>query len=567
MESMDVTTGQLHRFTCDGHLFKWLIAAGHAWLENNMEHVNQLNVFPVPDGDTGTNMHLTMRKAYEEVSKLEDDNHVGRVSGAVAKGALMGARGNSGVILSQLLAGFAEGIKQLETFNASQMATACKVAEEYAYDAVSDPVEGTILTVSREGMAAVVERAESEPDAPLRSLLEDLVETAKASLERTPELLPVLKDAGVVDSGGMGFVYIMEGMLRFLEGKPVKVNEESSANNATATNWQDALVPEDEEGYGYDVQFLIHGDSLDVAQIRADIDAMGWSTLVVGDPSLVKVHVHVHNPAEPINYAIADLGAEIDDIVVENMQMQYQGYVQEREARESGVVNKVDGVAVVTVISGEGLQSIFQNDFQAAYIIQGGQTMNPSTEDFVAAIDALENRKIVLLPNNKNILMAAQQAAKIAAVNMDKQVEVVATRTLPQGIAAMMSYMNAADANDLETIAENMREAMHDVITVEITEATRSVTLDGVNIAEGQVIGIADGKLVEAGDDQTEVVIGTLKRTMSPASELVTLYYGSQESAESATALCEVLADAFEDVEFEAVPGGQPLYPYLISIE
>jgi dihydroxyacetone kinase-like predicted kinase len=247
--------------------------------------------------------------------------------------------------------------------------------------------------------------------------------------------------------------------------------------------------------------------------------------------------------------------------------MQYQGYVEARVARESGVVNQVDGVAVVTVVSGDGLQSIFQNEFQASYIIQGGQTMNPSTEDFVAAIDALENRKVVLLPNNKNILMAAQQAAKIAAVNMDKEVEVVATRTLPQGIAAMMSYMNAIDPNDLETISENMREAMHDVITVEITEATRSVTLDGVDITEGQVIGIADGKLVEAGDDQTEVVVATLKRTMSPASELVTLYYGSQESDESVAALCEVLADRFEDVEFEAVPGGQPLYPYLISIE
>jgi len=564
---MDVTTNQLHRYTCDGHLFKWLVAAGHAWLENNMKHVNQLNVFPVPDGDTGTNMHLTMRKAYEEVSKLEEDTHVGRVASAVARGALMGARGNSGVILSQLLAGFAEGVKDLETFNATQMAAACKVAEEYAYNAVRDPVEGTILTVSREGMAAVIERAQNEPDAPLRPLLEDLVEAAKASLQRTPDLLPVLKDAGVVDSGGTGWLYIMEGMLRFLEGKPVKVSEDSMSTNASAANWQDALVPEDEEGYGYDVQFLIHGDDLDVAKIRDDIDAMGWSTLVVGDPQLVKVHVHVHNPAEPINYAVATLGAEIDDIVVENMQMQYQGYVQARVERESGVVNQVEGVAIVTVVTGDGLQRIFQNEFQASYIIQGGQTMNPSTEDFVAAIDALDNHKIVLLPNNKNILMAAQQAAKIAAVNMDKKVEVVATRTLPQGIAAMMSYMNAADANDLEAISENMREAMHEVITVEITEATRTVKLDGVDINEGQIIGIVDGKLVEAGDDMTGVITATLKRTMSPSSELVTLYYGSQESEASAAALVGALAEAFEDVEFEAVSGGQPLYPYLISVE
>jgi uncharacterized protein len=567
MQTTDLNVNPAHRQTCDGHLFKWLVAAGHAWLERNMERVNQLNVFPVPDGDTGTNMHLTMRKAYDEVSKLGDVNHVGQVAQAMSKGALMGARGNSGVILSQILAGFAKGIEDLEQFNAVQMAAACKLSIEYAYKAVVDPVEGTILTVSREGMEALIEEVEREQHAPLRQLLEVLVKSSKESLERTPDLLPVLKDAGVVDSGGTGFVYVLEGMLRFLEGKPVKEFADEAGVTANTANWQQALEPEDEEGYGYDVQFLIHGDNLDVAKIRDDINAMGWSTLVVGDPSLVKVHVHVHNPATPLDYAISTLGANIDDIVVENMQLQYQGYVEQRTARESGMVNKVDGIAVVTVVAGPGLHDIFKNDFQASYIIQGGQTMNPSTEDFVAAIDALPNAEIVLLPNNKNIVMAAQQAAKIAQVNMDKAVQVVASRTIPQGIAAMMGYMNAAPDAELDSVAEDMREFMGDVITVEITRATRTVTLDGVDVDAGQVIGIADGKLVRAGDELASVLKDTLKGVIGPACEIVTLYYGEGETANTAAAMLTELEAVFPDIEFEAVAGGQALYPYLISIE
>jgi DAK2 domain fusion protein YloV len=567
MQNPDLTTQPIHRETCDGHLFKWLIAAGHAWLEHNMDRVNQLNVFPVPDGDTGTNMHLTMRKAYDEVSRLEHDAEVGEVAAAVARGALMGARGNSGVILSQILAGFAEGVKGLETFNAQQMAHACKIATEYAYKAVVDPVEGTILTVCRESMDALVQRVERDDHPSLRELLETLVAESKLSLERTPTLLPVLKEAGVVDSGGTGFVCIAEGMLRFLEGKPVKVMDDSPGASGAATDWQDALTPEDEEGYGYDVQFLIHGNDLDVPAIRADIDAMGWSTLVVGDPKLVKVHVHVHNPADPLNYAIATLGAEIDDVVVENMQLQYHSYVEQRVARESGVVNEVDGVAVVAVVAGDGLYNVFKNDFQASYIIHGGQTMNPSTEDFVAAIDALPNQGIVLLPNNKNILMAAQQAAKISEVNTDKHVRVVASRTIPQGISAMMGYMNAIDVHDVDELAEQMREMMRDVQTVEITTATRSVKLDGVDVAEGQIIGIADGKLVDSGEDIQAVTVNALRHTISPVVEIVTLYYGADETEDSAQALLDTLSAEFPDIEFEAVHGGQQLYPYLISVE
>ncbi len=562
MESTQVESG---REVCNGLLLKYLIAAGHTWLKNNMEHVNELNVFPVPDGDTGTNMHLTMRKAYEEVNKLDtDEPDVSTIAQAAAKGALMGARGNSGVILSQILAGFAEGLKDLQTFNAHQLADACKISIDYAYKAVVDPVEGTILTVSREAGEALIALVENNGDIPLRRVLERFVEAAEESLKRTPEKLKVLKEAGVVDSGGAGFLYIIQGMLRILEGKPVEQSHTGNEQATGETAWEDALEPEDEEGYGYDVQFLIHGDNLDVPQVRADIDAMGWSTLVVGDPQLVKVHVHVHNPATPLNYAIETLGAEIDDIVVENMQLQYRGYVEQRKARESGLVNEVEGTAVITVVAGDGLSKIYKNDFQVSYIIHGGQTMNPSTEDFVAAINAVPNKHIVLLPNNKNILMAANQAAKMT--NIDKDVRVVPSRTVPQGIAAMVGYLNAGDA-ELDDLVEEMRNVMGEVTTIEITTATRDALIDEVNIGQGQFIALVDGKLADAGDDMQAVITASMRRAVRGDSELVTLYYGADETPESAAALCEALSDDFPELIFESIEGGQALYPYLISIE
>ncbi len=556
----------MHRSECDGFLYRWLVAAGLAWLEYNKETVNQLNVFPVPDGDTGTNMLLTMRKAYDEVSRLEkNESHIGVVAGAVARGALMGARGNSGVILSQLLAGFAKGVENLHAFNVQQFAHACGVATQYAYRAVVNPVEGTILTVSREAYEAVQSHVDARPDSTLRQTFEVLIDHAKLSLANTPNLLPVLKDAGVVDSGGAGFVSIMEGMLRFLEGKPVVANGDSEKpKTAEVGDWQDALVPEDEEGYGYDVQFLIHGDNLDVLRIRADIDAMGWSTLVVGDPQLVKVHVHVHNPAEPINYAIATLGAEIDDIVVENMQLQYKQYVKSRVEREQGHSQPVEGVAVIAVSPGDGLTELFVKDLSVAYVIGGGQTMNPSTEDFVAAINAIDNTDVILLPNNKNIIMAAQQAAAIAS---NKQVRVVPSKTIPQGIGALVGYLSEGSSTPLDRLSESMREAMSGVTTLELTYATRTVNINEVEVQEGQVIGLVDGKLQLAGESIEQVVIQLIETYSHPNKELVTLYFGADVQEEVAKSLVNTLTEQFEDLGFELVKGGQPLYPYLISIE
>lgn len=546
---------------CNGHLLKWLVSAGITWLEYNREKVDRLNVFPVPDGDTGKNMLLTMRRAYEEIAKL-DEGHVGIVSQSIAQGALMGARGNSGVILSQLWRGFAQPLRGHEIFDAPLFARACASAIDLAYKAVVNPVEGTILTVARESMEAVINRAEQEAD--LRHLLEIMVDTAHESLQRTPDLLPVLKKAGVVDSGGQGFVYLIEGMLHFLRGDNV-IDAESAIGVESSESWRDALEPEDEEGYGYDVQFLMHGNDMNVGAVRAAIDNMGWSTLVVGDDRLIKVHVHVHDPGQPISYAIG-LGVALDDVVVENMQRQYQVYVEERLAREHEPESTigVEQVAVITVASGAGMQRLFKQDLQAAHVISGGQTMNPSTQDFLTVVDSLPNEKIILLPNNKNIIMAAQQAASLAR---DREVRVVPSKSLPQGISAMLEYLNLADAEDVDEMARSMTEALGYVKGCEITIATRNVELDGVNVRQGEYIGLVDGQLVVANDDLPTVICDSLREAGADERERITLYYGEDVNESQAQAMVAYLSGKFEGQEFEVMQGGQPLYPYIISVE
>ncbi len=551
---------EIKRQICDGNHLKWLISAGLAWLEHNRETVNRLNVFPVPDGDTGTNMTLTLRKAYQAVAEMTEP-HAGIMAEHIARGALLGARGNSGVILSQLLSGFAVGIRGRDFFDTTQFAYALEKAVEAAYKAVIEPKEGTILTVARLAAQGGIEYAKTGDDLAL--MLERIIDEGKKALEQTPELLPVLKKAGVVDSGGQGLLYILEGMLRLLNEQPVFVAD-MPEYQSDASDWENALEPEDEEGYGYDVQFLIHGEKLDVAKVRADIDAMGWSTLVVGDDQLIKVHVHVHDPGEPLSYAIR-LGAFIDDVVVENMQQQYHEYVKARQEREAIEQPKeVAGVAVITVVSGEGMRYLFKNDLDAAQVISGGQTMNPSAEDFLEAIQALSNTEIILLPNNRNIIMAAEQAANMA---QGKTVRVVPTKTIPQGISAMLAYKNAGENASLEDVVQAMTAAIPLVTTAEVTFATRSVELDGITAREGQPIGLLEGKMVAAGQKLEDVVIEVLEKAQARQRDLVTLYYGSIVRAQDAEALAARLSEMFREQEFQIVFGGQPLYPYLISVE
>ncbi|MBW4436302.1 MAG: DAK2 domain-containing protein [Pleurocapsa minor GSE-CHR-MK-17-07R] len=552
----------------DGYLVKQLIGAGLQWLEHNRDLVNRLNVFPVPDGDTGTNMHLTMRGAYMEIANMEETN-VGKLARAVAEGALKGARGNSGVILSQILAGTAKSLEGHDKLNAKLFADACKTAAEYAYNAVEKPVEGTILTVSRH-MAMAVEKAHAEGQEDLIVLMKRMVFAGRAALRRTPEMMPLLKKAGVVDSGGQGLVFIFEGMLRALCGKALTAEATSEVIvPEKAETWEDALVPEDELGYGYDVQFLMRGENMSIEKVRADIQAMGWSTLVVGDNSLIKVHVHVHNPADPLGYAITS-GASLDDIVVENMQRQYEDYVASRAAKDSGPLARTDikGVAVVTVANGVGLKRLFHDQFNAAYVITGGQTMNPSTGDFETAIAALPNDEIILLPNNKNVLLAAKQAAERA---QDKRVHVVPSFFIPQGIAAMFEYINVCGDEqapcEIHEVAEAMTAALTHVVTCELTYATRDVDLGDVQVGAGQIIGLINDNLVVSGDHMLTVATDLLSNANASRKERITLYYGSDSSMDEAKKLVAGLQPTFSKQEFEIVEGGQALYPYIISVE
>jgi uncharacterized protein len=548
----------IHQY-CDGRLLKMLFASGYAWLEHHQEQINAMNVFPVPDGDTGTNMRLTLKKAYESIAHMEDA-HAGKVALAFAQGALLGARGNSGVILSQLLRGFADAVAGQGRIDTALFATAAQSAVDRAYQTVEEPVEGTILTVARFAAEAVRDHAEASDN--LCAALDAAIDAARETLHRTPELLPVLKQSGVLDSGGQGLVYMLEGMSRSVNGLPVLIADDDHQPLDSALRWDDDfhLEAEDGEDYGYDVQFLMYGHAMDVAQVRADLNAMGWSTLVVGDETLIKVHIHVHDPGEPISYGIAQSDA-LDDVVVENMQRQYEARKDSGPARLK--IQQVAGVAVIAVAAGDGLNHVFYES-QAACVVSGGQTMNPSTDDFLQAIQAVDNDAVILLPNNKNILLAARQAAEQA---QGKQVAVVPTASVPQGISAMLAYMDLAGETDLDVVQAAMDDARQHVTTGEITTATRDAHLDAVDVQQGAFIGLLDDDLVVTAADITTAVRALLDHADMDAYELITLYAGSEVDQDAAEAMQADLQAEYPDHRLLVIDGGQPLYPYLISLE
>jgi hypothetical protein len=539
------------RFVVDGQGFKRLIRAGLAWLRHHQEAINVLNVFPVPDGDTGTNMVLTMQSAWDEVAESPETN-VGKVAHLVAHGALMGARGNSGVILSQIWRGMARVLDGKEVFTAADLAAAAQEGARTAYKGVIRPVEGTILTVAREVAEEAAQAAAQTED--LTVVLERMVHQARDAVARTPNLLPVLAEAGVVDAGGQGLYVILEGMLRYLQG-------ESVAEDLRLTRAVDlsiaAPVPA-EEGYGYDVQFIIVGQELDVSAIRQDIDAMGECTLVVGDPSTVKVHVHVPDPGVPLSYAVK-LGS-LRDVVVEDMQAQYQEFITGREQPPvAPPPMSTTEIGVVAVAAGEGLARVFTS-LGAAAVVHGGQTMNPSTEEILRAVESVPNNRVIILPNNKNIILAAEQARDLS----EKRVVVVPTRTIPQGVAALLALNYQAD---LEENAEGMAQAAQEVETGEVTTATRDATLNGVTVRRGQVIGIHNGQLVVGRETVEETVEALLERMGVEELEIVTLYYGADVFQEEAESLAANLQERYPEQEFEVVEGGQPHYFYIISAE
>lgn len=534
----------------DGQTLKRRIQAGVDTLAQQVETINQLNVFPVPDGDTGINMFHTLQRAWKEIAEL-DSADASVIADRFAHGALMGARGNSGTILSQLLRGFADGLAQTSMLSPAQFRSACHAAVQQAYRSVAEPSEGTILTVAREATASLQRRAGS--GVSVKEMLETLTSAAETSLDNTPELLPILKEAGVVDAGGMGLVVFLRGLHCAQTKAPQPQADYSlSARKAAAAG-----------RYGYDVQFLMIGERLDSARARRDLEELGWSVIVAGDDKTIKVHIHVDNPAIPLDYAIQS-GAVLDDVLVENMDLQSQRAAVGRSAARAAASRDSSDIAVVAVADGDGLQAVFR-DLNCAAVIKGGAGHNPATEDFISAINQLAAREIIILPNDRNIFMAAQQAADLIP---SKRVKVLRADTALQGVSAMLAFGDAADANaDLETTLAKMNEASGAIVSIEITRASRDSKFRDMCIKRGDYIALLDGMISAAAADIDRAIIDAFAELDLTEYELATVYFGADVTGLECEQLVRHLSMTIKDLEFETVFGGQPLYPYLISVE
>lgn len=550
----------------DGNDLHQLFSAGFDWLKQHSHIVNALNVFPVPDGDTGTNMVLTMRSAWDKAAE-QPDSDVRVVAQAYAQGAIRGARGNSGVILSQILRGFSEQLVDTPTIDAKQFADAMQHATRIAYKGVLKPVEGTILTVVREAAAASGHAAAISPD--LRFVFDTTLLKAKQALDNTPDLLPVLKQAGVVDAGGQGLYYILEGMARRLHGETLLAPEQFTIEAPHDEIPHPDLEVFTEDEWGYDIQYLIFGDNLNEDEIRQHLMDMGGVSVVVGRAgNVVKVHVHNEDPGPFISYGVS-LG-HLDDIVLENMTLQTlrrKGEWREDAPapRDAAIPPKTPAEqrechGIVAVASGEGLRKVFESMGVCAVVL-GGQTMNPSTEDLLQAAEQLPYDDVIILPNNKNIILAAHQAAAISK----KRIHVIETHSIPQGISAMMGFR--AGASFEQNIAV-MTDAYQDTISAEVTTAVRDASFDGIDVKKGDFIGLIDGKLCCRGDVLDDLVQRILER-MDPdgETEVITLYYGAGVAKDEAEMLADRLKPLFPEHEIELLYGGQPHYHYIISAE
>jgi uncharacterized protein len=530
-------------------------AAAATWLELQAASVNALNVFPVPDGDTGTNMSMTMRAAAVAAAD-EPADEAGAVVAAAARGALMGARGNSGVILSQLLRGFAEASAGKAELTVDDLADGFARAAEAGYRAVGRPVEGTILTAARRAAEAARDRA---PDArTVSKLLEQVLRALDRAVAETTAQLDVLRHAGVVDAGAQGFRLIVEAFWRTACGKSIE------AGAATAPVASQALVAEQHVGaggLGFCTEFLLRDPTEGVEAIRRFMESVGDSVIVVGDGSLVRVHVHTLRPGGPLDYA-AERGI-LANVKVDNMQLQH-----ERGKREAAAGDGVSHIGVLVVAPGAGFRRLFES-LGAAAVVEGGQTMNPSVQDILAAANGVGYRELILLPNNGNILLAAQHAAE----QTPRALRVVPTRFLPQGIAALLAFNYEAD---LETNAGLMQEAAGRIATIEVTRAVRSAQIQGSShdpastgwqVERGRSLGLLDGDLVAVEDDLKDAALGALARCQPERREIVTIYAGAGVSADQARELAEAIRAAHANLDVEVAEGGQPHYPYILSVE
>lgn len=545
----------LQRNPIDGQAIKELTAAGMAWLNTNKQTVNALNVFPVPDGDTGTNMMLTMQSAFEEIEN-SPEIHAGKMLASVAQGALMGARGNSGVILSQIWRGIATATKDQPHLSGENLAKAFAYARDTAYKGVVRPVEGTILTVVKD-VAIATDKALSKTTDPIE-ILEIAVTAAAKSVEHTPELLPVLKEAGVVDSGGKGFFFLLEGMMRWINGEPLDtpLAEVKPLDALKLDNTLHAI----EEGQDYEVvvDFRPNG-ALDLNNFYTRLEEMGTSIQVGEGDGMYRMHIHVptENRYLPIDYCM-DIGT-VTNVAIENLIAQMEEIEQKAEPKLELTPIEPGQIATVAVAPGLGIAKVFAS-LGVASIIEGGQTMNPSTQQIMAAFENLPTNQVIILPNNKNIILAAEAAAELTV----KDVIVVKSRTVPQGLSAMMRL---APDGDLKQVASDMERALEDVQTGEVTTATRNVEIDDVKVKEGQIIGLQNGKLVVATSSLEETCLSLLEKFDMDSYELITIFYGNNIKKDQVNKVAEKIQEAYPDHEIEIQEGGQPHYQFIFSIE
>ena len=530
---------------CDGRLFKEALLGSLAWLTLNRDEVDALNVFPVPDGDTGTNMLLTLQSAVEDIRDL-DDPDLSVMARRASHGALMGARGNSGVILSQILRGFCAGVGSRRAVDATGLAGAFREGAEVAYRAVIKPTEGTMLTVAREAATGAEAKAAHTND--LTEVVRAACDAAASAVERTPEQLPILKQAGVIDAGGFGLQLILEGFLRRMRGEAVATFERPTTQHA-----RPKTVETPSAGWGYCTEFIINGELLPVDEVRNEIQRHGESALVVGDDAAIKVHVHTHEPAVVISYA-SGVG-RLTRLKVDDMSSQHHRLQGESVRRPASTKH----LALVAVASGDGFRRILES-LGVDSVVGGGQTVNPSTEDILAAVESVPSSDVLLLPNNGNVIMTAQQVAELSK----KRVRVVPSRSLPQGIAALFAF---DFSSDLEANANAMSHALSHVQTIEVTRAVRATEVDGLKIAENDVIGLLNDRIVEAGGTPGNVVQAVLKRIDSAKVGTITIYAGADAIEAEREALVSAIAQQFPKASVELQAGEQALYPYIIAVE
>lgn len=547
-------------------LFQEMVQAAATRLGKQAEYVNSLNVFPVPDGDTGTNMSMTMDNGAKEVSN-KPATTVGQVGQILSKGLLMGARGNSGVITSQLFRGFGQAIKDKEELDGKDLAQAFQAGVEVAYKAVMKPVEGTILTVSRGAAVGAMKKADESNDA--IEVMRAALEGAKIALAKTPDMLPVLKEVGVVDSGGQGLVFIYEGFLSALTGEYL-VSEDFQATPATmseminATHHQSVAghVATEDITFGYCTEIMValgqgptYVKDFNYEEFQGYLSGLGDSLLVVNDDEIVKVHVHTEDPGlvmqEGLKYG------SLVKVKVDNMREQHEAQVEKENTQP--VPQEAKDYGLIAVVAGDGLEDIFKSQ-GVDYIISGGQTMNPSTEDIVKAIEAVNAKQVIILPNNKNIFMAAQSAADV----VDLPVAVVETKTVVQGFTSLLAFN---PSQSLENNVTSMTASLADVVSGSMTLAVRDTTIDGLEIHENDVLGMVDGKIVVSTPDMPQALRTTLDKMVDEDSEIVSLYVGQDGQTDVAQDLADYLEETYEDLEVEIYQGDQPVYPYLMSVE